>query len=102
MLSKLGWSQGQKLGKNESGLLEPVSLKMFWTNGTYFIQFFHGLQIALVSNTGTKGLGCSVLVAPKPYDPKLAQKTQQLRITQERYNRAEAPTNIFIGSDTSD
>lgn len=25
MLSKLGWSEGQSLGKNESGLLEPVS-----------------------------------------------------------------------------
>lgn len=24
MLSKLGWSQGQKLGKNDAGLLEPV------------------------------------------------------------------------------
>lgn len=24
MLAKLGWSQGQKLGKNDSGLLEPV------------------------------------------------------------------------------
>lgn len=25
MLSKLGWSQGQALGKNNDGLLEPVS-----------------------------------------------------------------------------
>lgn len=25
MLSKLGWSEGQSLGKNNDGLLEPVS-----------------------------------------------------------------------------
>ncbi len=26
MLSKLGWSQGQTLGKNQTGLLEPVCI----------------------------------------------------------------------------
>lgn len=35
MLSKLGWSEGQSLGKNNDGLLEPVSesFKQSFMNG---------------------------------------------------------------------
>lgn len=28
MLAKLGWNEGQSLGKNSDGLLEPVSLHL--------------------------------------------------------------------------
>lgn len=28
MLSKLGWSEGQSLGRNQDGILEPVSLHL--------------------------------------------------------------------------
>lgn len=29
MLAKMGWSQGQSLGKRDDGLTEPVSLLLF-------------------------------------------------------------------------
>lgn len=32
MLSKLGWSQGQTLGKNQTGLLEPVRILLKTAN----------------------------------------------------------------------
>lgn len=35
--------------------------------------------------------------ATAQFGMKTAKKTEQLRITQERYNRPEAPTDIFIG-----
>lgn len=66
MLSKLGWSPGQKLGKNDAGLLEPVGL---------------------VSNKGQKGLGYDEVI-PSSVINKSAKQQEQLRITQERYNQA--------------
>jgi len=37
MLSKLGWSEGQSLGKNDSGLLEPVIImKRFFSFNIYY------------------------------------------------------------------
>lgn len=64
MLAKLGWSQGQTLGKNESGLLEPIPL---------------------VNNTGTKGLGCTESVPM--VSPRVAKRADQMRKTLERFNR---------------
>lgn len=76
MLSKLGWSQGQSLGKNDSGILEPIPL---------------------TSNTGTTGLGSeSVTVTCNNRDMK---KSLMWRKTQERYKNLP-PSDIFNQSDS--
>ncbi|KAJ6640906.1 Angiogenic factor with G patch and FHA domains 1 [Pseudolycoriella hygida] len=79
MLSKLGWSQGQTLGKNQGGLLEPIPLQ---------------------SNEGTKGLGCE----EKTYvtDKRTEKKNQLLKITQQRYkNTLPTNKNVFGGDESS-
>lgn len=83
MLSKLGWSQGQTLGKNQTGLLEPVRMGFSWRyNDQQLIGDF--FQIPLQSNEGTTGLGCEVkMYVP---DKKTQKKNQLLKITQQRYN----------------
>lgn len=79
MLSKLGWTQGQALGKTQSGIIEPVPIQ---------------------SNEGTKGLGCEDIVVI--VDKKTAKKNRQLQITKERYNKA-TPADVFKNSsDESD
>lgn len=78
MLSKLGWSQGQTLGKNQTGLLEPIPLQ---------------------SNEGTKGLGCEEKTFVT--DRKTEKKKQLLKITQNRYNNTLAvDKNIFHDGDS--
>ncbi|KAG4071752.1 hypothetical protein HA402_011906 [Bradysia odoriphaga] len=79
MLSKLGWSQGQTLGKNQTGLLEPIPLQ---------------------SNEGTKGLGCEEKTFVT--DKKTEKKKQLLKITQQRYNTTlVVDKNIFNDGDSS-
>lgn len=62
MLSKLGWSEGQSLGKNDQGLKEPIPM---------------------TTNVGTSGLGSRTLVEPAT-GPDGAKKLIW-QMTQERY-----------------
>ncbi|XP_065088140.1 angiogenic factor with G patch and FHA domains 1 isoform X2 [Ochlerotatus camptorhynchus] len=62
MLSKLGWSEGQSLGKNDQGLKEPIPM---------------------TTNVGTSGLGSRTLVEPTT-GPDDAKKLIW-QMTQERY-----------------
>uniref|UniRef100_A0A182PCE6 G-patch domain-containing protein n=1 Tax=Anopheles epiroticus TaxID=199890 RepID=A0A182PCE6_9DIPT len=70
MLSKLGWNEGKPLGKNDSGLTEPI---------------------ALTTNVGTSGLGSHSQMAiggahsAKPIDPR---KHSIWRKTQEPFERS--------------
>ncbi|XP_035906040.1 angiogenic factor with G patch and FHA domains 1 isoform X1 [Anopheles stephensi] len=70
MLSKLGWNEGKPLGKNDSGLTEPI---------------------ALTSNVGTSGLGSQNQMAmggphnAQPVDPR---RHSIWRKTQERFERS--------------
>ncbi|XP_049299331.1 angiogenic factor with G patch and FHA domains 1 isoform X2 [Anopheles funestus] len=70
MLSKLGWNEGKPLGKNDTGLTEPI---------------------ALTSNVGTSGLGSQNQLAiggphnAQPVDPR---RHSIWRKTQERFERS--------------
>uniref|UniRef100_A0A182WCF4 G-patch domain-containing protein n=1 Tax=Anopheles minimus TaxID=112268 RepID=A0A182WCF4_9DIPT len=70
MLSKLGWNEGKPLGKNDTGLTEPI---------------------ALTSNVGTSGLGSQHQMAiggphkAQPVDPR---RHTIWRKTQERFERS--------------
>ena len=71
MLSKLGWNEGKPLGKNDTGLTEPI---------------------ALTTNVGTSGLGSHGQMAigggphnAKPIDPR---RHSIWRKTQERFERS--------------
>uniref|UniRef100_A0A182NJ96 G-patch domain-containing protein n=1 Tax=Anopheles dirus TaxID=7168 RepID=A0A182NJ96_9DIPT len=77
MLSKLGWNEGKPLGKNDTGLTEPI---------------------ALTSNVGTSGLGSQQQMGigggggganstRQPVDPR---KHSIWRKTQERFERSAA------------
>lgn len=74
MLSKLGWKEGQKLGRNEDGIEEPISL---------------------MTNTGTLGLGFSggVVDATKNVNVCDTKKQQQKNFiwkkTQERMKQIQ-------------
>ncbi|XP_017108428.2 angiogenic factor with G patch and FHA domains 1 isoform X1 [Drosophila bipectinata] len=76
MLSKMGWQKGNTLGKTNAsaGLLEPINV---------------------VANEGTSGLGNTDPVHSRPMDKR---KLANLKITQERYQRAN---DIFDQSDDS-
>ncbi|EDV35741.1 uncharacterized protein Dana_GF12318, isoform A [Drosophila ananassae] len=76
MLSKMGWQKGNTLGKTNAsaGLLEPINV---------------------VANEGTSGLGNTDPVLSRPMDKR---KLANLKITQERYQRAN---DIFDQSDSS-
>lgn len=85
MLSKLGWSEGQTLGKSDTGLLEPIPI---------------------VSNEGTKGLGCDEpRIGPMQFKNK--RRAAILAKTQQRFAEsgtgAEIKTkNLLKESDESD
>lgn len=81
LLSKMGWKEGQALGKDNQGRLEPIEL---------------------LSNPGTSGMGStsdtkviqpSTIVQPKNPKKNVWSKAQ------ERYNQAQAPDDIFDLSD---
>ncbi|XP_055628323.1 angiogenic factor with G patch and FHA domains 1 [Toxorhynchites rutilus septentrionalis] len=63
MLSKLGWSEGQALGKNEGGITEPIPL---------------------ATNVGTSGLGSQGLAQPTAHNVDDRKKMIWM-MTQERY-----------------
>ncbi|XP_053663900.1 angiogenic factor with G patch and FHA domains 1 [Anopheles marshallii] len=71
MLSKLGWNEGKPLGKNDTGLTEPI---------------------ALTSNVGTSGLGSQTQMAiGGPHNPGQPVDPRRLSIwrkTQERFERS--------------
>lgn len=69
MLSKLGWSQGQTLGKSDSGLLDPIPI---------------------VSNAGKKGLGCDEPTASSTTSKAQQKRADLARKQQERYERSSA------------
>lgn len=65
MLSKLGWNEGQALGKNEGGLTEPIPL---------------------ITNVGTSGLGSQALVQPDAATFEIDDRKRMIWMkTQERY-----------------
>lgn len=98
MLAKLGWNEGQSLGKNSDGLLEPVNIHLTIINqsGTRQLIAFH-LQIALHSNQGTMGLGCDgISTLVKPCDSaRQKAKSSIWRKTQDRYKASDAKVNMF-------
>ncbi|XP_053684863.1 angiogenic factor with G patch and FHA domains 1 isoform X2 [Sabethes cyaneus] len=64
MLSKLGWSEGQALGKKEEGLLEPIPL---------------------LTNVGTSGLGSQALAQPTAGQSANERKQMIWKMAQKRY-----------------
>lgn len=83
MLSKLGWTEGQTLGKSDTGLLEPIPI---------------------VSNEGTKGLGCDEpRIGPILNKRRAAilAKTQQ-RFAESGSSTENKATKLLNESDDSD
>uniref|UniRef100_A0A336MQA0 CSON002505 protein n=1 Tax=Culicoides sonorensis TaxID=179676 RepID=A0A336MQA0_CULSO len=74
LLSKLGWSEGQTLGKSNEGILEPIGI---------------------VSNPGTTGLGCEDKSQIAPIKFKDKRKAEILAKTQQRF------ANSGINSDST-
>jgi hypothetical protein len=74
MLAKMGWKEGQSLGKDSQGIVEPVRL---------------------ISNPGTSGMGNTEIVNSTQSD-----KNKQFiwKKTQERFKKLPAST-IFEDSD---
>lgn len=79
MLSKLGWSKGDTLGKTSEGLLEPIPLN---------------------SNEGKKGLGCAFQGIDLNLTKAQAMKRENLKKTQNRFNSIPKGP-IFCDSDSS-
>lgn len=89
MLSKLGWKEGQGLGKqNDNALLEPINVK---------------------GNPGTKGLGSTEQPVAPALTGSIKRKTEKKQLiwkkTQQRYlnstnsTQNTAKVNIFGNSD---
>lgn len=108
MLSKLGWSEGQSLGKNNDGLLEPVSehsKSISIKNGNISLNGAITSQIPLKMNEKKRGLGCesSGMSVVDINDPKQKQKARIWEKTHQRYHASEATVDIFKHcSDESD
>jgi len=77
MLSKLGWKEGEGLGKERVGLLEPITV---------------------IPNEGTVGLGCKIFKPPNLTKPEL-KKIKQWKKAQERYEKI-SKTEIFCDKDS--
>ncbi|KAK8407803.1 hypothetical protein O3P69_002383 [Scylla paramamosain] len=69
LLQKMGWSQGQGLGKTNTGITEPVQP---------------------VSVVGQAGLGSSQVPALPTPDPWAERRRKQLQITKERYKQSSS------------
>ncbi|KAJ8924356.1 hypothetical protein NQ315_007152 [Exocentrus adspersus] len=81
LLSKMGWKEGQSLGKDGTGMLEPIQL---------------------VSNKGTAGIGCSEEVAvPVPPTVPSVAKQNIWQKTQERFKNLPA-TNQTLEESSDD
>uniref|UniRef100_A0A1B0A775 G-patch domain-containing protein n=1 Tax=Glossina pallidipes TaxID=7398 RepID=A0A1B0A775_GLOPL len=68
ILSKLGWSKGEALGKTTTGLLEPINVE---------------------SNTGTKGFGCQDSITATTLSSSEKKKFEMMKKTQQRYQNAD-------------
>ncbi|KAL9915888.1 angiogenic factor with G patch and FHA domains 1 isoform X2 [Glossina fuscipes] len=68
ILSKLGWSKGEALGKTTTGLLEPINVEC---------------------NTGTKGFGCQDSIAATKLSSSEKKKLEMMKKTQQRYQNAD-------------
>lgn len=107
MLSKLGWSEGQTLGKNQNGLLEPVNIyiqKNCVAIGKKHAFFsFILLKIPLKSNQSQKGLGCEDATTNVTFDnTKQKHRAKILEKTQKRYHASEAAVDIFEADSDGD
>ncbi|XP_055379920.1 angiogenic factor with G patch and FHA domains 1 isoform X1 [Condylostylus longicornis] len=78
LLSKLGWKEGESLGKDKDGLVEPIKV---------------------VANEGTIGLGCKEVNYPVLSQTKI-KKVNQWKKVQERYNNI-SKADIFCDSKSS-
>ncbi|KAK9875271.1 hypothetical protein WA026_007662 [Henosepilachna vigintioctopunctata] len=74
LLSKMGWKEGQALGKERQGILEPINLE---------------------SNEGTTGIGCKNIVEKVG----LQNKKNIWKKTQERFEKLTDAHNAFEDSD---
>ncbi|XP_018562165.1 angiogenic factor with G patch and FHA domains 1 isoform X2 [Anoplophora glabripennis] len=74
LLSKMGWKEGQSLGKDNKGMLEPIPL---------------------VSNKGTAGIGCTEDVCIEAMPP--TEKQNVWKKTQERFQMLPETNEIFEG-----
>lgn len=116
MLSQLGWQKGETLGKGNQGLLTPVGCICIYEGSlteatlvylyihTYifiiaYLSFLIRIQINVVANEGTTGLGSTDTSAKNVARPMDKRKLANLKITQARYQRAK---DIFVLSDESD
>ncbi|XP_044744672.1 angiogenic factor with G patch and FHA domains 1 isoform X1 [Coccinella septempunctata] len=72
LLSKMGWKEGQSLGKEGQGILEPIKL---------------------VSNEGTTGVGSSNSEVPISKEQK--KKKIIWKKTQERFDKLQDSSDIF-------
>lgn len=82
MLSKLGWKEGQGLGRNADAIVEPIQVR---------------------GNQGTMGLGSSSSSAAVQVDKRKDVQKIIWKKTRERYTeRTKVPVNIFGESDDED
>lgn len=94
MLTKMGWSQGETLGKSKNqGLLNPVRTTFDLLISVMFILKL--FQIPLLSNVGTSGLGSVSAESAIPDTSADSKHKQKIRkITEQRFNESSV-TDIF-------
>lgn len=79
LLSKMGWSEGKSIGKNQEGIKEPVQLR---------------------TQQGTSGLGCEVEMPSSFIENR--RKKEILSKTQERYNSIKNTDENIFGDEDDD
>ncbi|KAJ3649627.1 hypothetical protein Zmor_021358 [Zophobas morio] len=79
MLAKMGWKEGQSLGKDSQGMLEPLPI---------------------VGNPGTSGIGSGGGGDAVPFDVQYDKNRHIIwKKTQERFKKLPAAANVFEESD---
>lgn len=81
MLSKLGWAEGQSLGKSDQGIKEPI---------------------LVTSNAERSGLGNENALPSVSFDRNDRRKRNIWSKTQERFNKLDKQSEIFGGEESDD